>query len=651
MTLSPNDVSEIYDGESHAAGVAAATDKFGNQVKLEYSLDGEKWTENPADITATNVSDSVTVKVRASVPGTYTGYVEGTQELEVTARPVTITTNDAAKVFDGTELTNETYEVTFGSFVDGETYGVDFGDSGQTAVGVSENDATVVFAGEGNEYTAQAGNYTVTVVPGTLQVFPQSIDPTDPDPENPDPDDPNPGEPDPDNPDQPFYTGAKVEFPENTQYNAAEQKLPVLVTDAEGKTLTEGEDYTVFYSEDVTNVGAVEVTVTGKGNYAGTIKDEYQITQAPLTIETPDATKVYDGTALTTGEDSAVITGLLGDDQVQTTVYGSQVEADTSSNHVRVDGWINTEAGNYDITFKLGTLTVTPQTINPDDPDNPGSYGEVEVSYPQDVPYNGTDQTWVPTVTDGDKVLVAGTDYEVSYSTSDRTNVTGTIKVTITGEGNYTGSVERYYQITPLTITVTPHDIRKTQGQADPALTSDYSGYLRGETAGWTGALTREPGEAVGTYTISKGSLQLADNPAGNFLARNYNLVVNEGTFTIVAAPGGGDTPTPTPGGGSDGTPTPGAPATVTPADDTTTDEVIADDDTALAAPTDTIGDDDTPLAAGAKDEDCWVHWLILLGMILSAVYFVGVGVRRRKFTSSLLGYEDKVLGNDRDNA
>ena len=303
-----------------------------------------------------------------------------------------------------------------------------------------------------------------------------------------------------------------------------------------------------------------------------------------------------------------------------------------------------------DVVF-TGSWTLT--TVNISGP-------EVTVNSPQDVPYNGTNQTWVPTVTDGEKVLVAGTDYEVTYSTSDRTNVTGTITVYITGRGNYTGSVERYYQITPLTITVTPRDIRKTQGQADPTLTSDYSGYLRGETAGWTGALTREPGEAVGTYTISRGSLQLADNPDGNFLAQNYVLVVNEGTFTIVAAPvtpgGGGDTPTPTPGGGGDGTPTPGTPATVTPADDTTTDEAapeetIADDENALAAPTDTIGDDDTPLAAGAKDEDCWVHWLILLGMILSAVYFVGVGVRRRKFTSSLLGYEDKVLGNDRDNA
>ena len=383
----------------------------------------------------------------------------------------------------------------------------------------------------------------------------------------------------------------------------------------------------------------ITVTVT-RGDMTKSAKAIMTIKPASLTISTPSDSKVYDGTALTAGP--ATLKGLQGSDvdEVTATAVGTITNVGQTTNGANID-WGNALSSNYEISTNYGTLTVTPQTINPDDPDNPGSYGEVEVSYPQDVPYNGTDQTWAPTVTDGDKVLVAGADYEVSYSTSDRTNVTGTIKVTITGEGNYTGSVERYYQITPLTITVTPRDIRKTQGQADPALTSDYSGYLRGETAGWTGALTREPGEAVGTYTISQGSLQLADNPDGNFLAQNYILVVNEGTFTIVAAPGSG-TPTPTPGGGGDGTPTPGTPATVTPADDTTTDE---------AAPEETIADDDTPLAAGAKDEDCWVHWLILLGMILSAVYFVGVGVRRRKFTSSLLGYEDKVLGNDRDNA
>ena len=37
--------------------------------------------------------------------------------------------------------------------------------------------------------------------------------------------------------------------------------------------------------------------------------------------------------------------------------------------------------------------------------------------------------------------------------------------------------------------------------------------------------------------------------------------------------------------------------------------------------------------------------------MILTAVYFVGVAVRRRKFTADLLDYEDKVLGNNRNDA
>ena len=369
------------------------------------------------------------------------------------------------------------------------------------------------------------------------------------------------------------------------------------------------------------------------------------------------------------------VTNEDGDTIQIVTADGLEGSTATASYGYKFDGWYN---GDDLVTAKA---ELTPDLAKPAlNTDENGNYAETtftahfsvdfsDFSVAEDEwTYNGSSrQITVNGVYAGDKLTYTSSNGEV-LATCDVTadgivnapeflNVSDsdTVTVTVTRSGK-TASAEATMTITPLTITVTPRDIRKTQGQADPALTSDYSGYLQGETAGWTGALTREPGEAVGTYTISQGSLQLADNPDGNFLAQNYILVVNEGTFTIVAAPGGGGTPTPTPGGGGDGTPTPGTPATVTPADDTTTDEAapeetIADDDTALAAPTDTIGDDDTPLAAGAKDEDCWVHWLILLGMILSAVYFVGVGVRRRKFTSSLLGYEDKVLGNDRDNA
>ncbi len=50
------------------------------------------------------------------------------------------------------------------------------------------------------------------------------------------------------------------------------------------------------------------------------------------------------------------------------------------------------------------------------------------------------------TVTDGEKTLTLDTDYEVSYS--DNTNV-GTAKATITGKGNYSGTVKKTFTITP----------------------------------------------------------------------------------------------------------------------------------------------------------------------------------------------------------
>ena len=407
------------------------------------------------------------------------------------------------------------------------------------------------------------------------------------------------------------------------------------------------------YNMDLTK-GDFVVESTNYSNIKVSVVDgSLTINTRSVSVVTDSASKVYDGTPLTA---PGRVENLVEGESV--TVNTSELTAVGTTDNLYTIDWDNANEANYTITGEaIGTLTVTAQSITPgEDPDNPDpSYVDVQVNYPADVPYNGQDQTWVPTVTGNARAaLVAGTDYDVTYSTNDRTNVTGDITVTITGKGNYKGTVERHYQITPLTITVTPNNVSKYVGQDDPTLTSTYAGYIQGETAGWTGSLTREPGEAVGTYVISQGDLQLADNANGNFLAQNYRLVVNDGVFTILAVPGGGGTTT-TPGGGTT-TPTPGAPAIVaTGADDATdeateTEEAIDDDTTPLASPSETIDDDGTPLASG-RHEDCWVHWFILLGMILSAVYFVGVSVRRRKFTSSLLGYEDKVLGNDRDNA
>lgn len=301
----------------------------------------------------------------------------------------------------------------------------------------------------------------------------------------------------------------------------------------------------------------------------------------------------------------------------------------------------------------VGTWTL--ETVDLGHPD-------VTIDYPQDVSYNGADQTWAPTVTDAEgNLLTEGEDYEVSYSTDDRTNVTGVITVTITGKGNYSGTITREYQITPLEIDVYIESQTKVEGEADPTFTFNYEGVLEGESMGWTGAFVRDAGEAAGTYNVAQGGFVLADNEAGNFLASNYTLTVHPGTLTITAAPvppgpDGPDpvtpvTPLPTPDPTPVPTPTPGDPGatetTTTPATEEAT-ETIEDDATPRTAP-EPIDDDATPLAAN-EHRDCWVHWLMLLGILVTVVYYGGVGVRRVRFSSSLQSFEDDVLGNDETN-
>ena len=379
------------------------------------------------------------------------------------------------------------------------------------------------------------------------------------------------------------------------------------------------------------------------------------IDKRDVTITTDSSVKVYDGTELVAGGD---IIGLVDGDAVFE-VIGSQISVGSSRNTYSLD-WSDGKDSNYTVSETLGTLTVVPQSINPDDPKDPDPndpnqpvYSGVEVNAPTDVPYNGADQTWVPVVTDSKGNTIDPSNYDVTYSTDDRTNVTGVITVTITGKGNYGGTVTREYRITPREIVLTIDDQTKVAGAADPTFTSDYTGVIGDELAGWTGAFVRDAGEAAGTYTIHAGDMALADNPSTGFLASNYTLRVVEGTLTITAAPvtppGGGDNP----GGGTpDGTTpdtTPGG--TATPTAVTDDGAAIEDDATPLAVTGETIDDEGTPLTSGAKAHvDCWVHWLMIVGLIVSAIYFGGVAIRRRTFSSQLQSFEDDVLGNNANN-
>ena len=68
---------------------------------------------------------------------------------------------------------------------------------------------------------------------------------------------------------------------EKTEFNWEKQEPEVTVTDGI-HTLVEGTDYEVTYPGDVTGAGEKTVTVTGIGNFAGTVDKTYTITQKDL---------------------------------------------------------------------------------------------------------------------------------------------------------------------------------------------------------------------------------------------------------------------------------------------------------------------------------------------------------------------------------
>lgn len=104
-----------------------------------------------------------------------------------------------------------------------------------------------------------------------------------------------------------------------------------------------------------TNAGSYTVTITGKGNYGGEIQKEFTITRAKLTITADDKSKEYgDPDPALTATKSATIGNetidylILRDEGVNTGTYA-----------ITITGLLL--QGNYELTFKPGTLTITPK--------------------------------------------------------------------------------------------------------------------------------------------------------------------------------------------------------------------------------------------------------------------------------------------------
>ena len=149
-------------------------------------------------------------------------------------------------------------------------------------------------------------------------------------------------------------------------YNGASQVPEISGVTLEGKLV---DDFTVSYMTDegttaieqnaIRNAGTYTIVVTGKGKYTGSASETFDITKAALTISADDKTMVYGGELpeLTVSYDGFVV----GEDKrVLTKQPTVTTEATASSAVGTYDITVGgAEAGNYEISYRKGTLAIT----------------------------------------------------------------------------------------------------------------------------------------------------------------------------------------------------------------------------------------------------------------------------------------------------
>ena len=200
------------------------------------------------------------------------------------------------------------------------------------------------------------------------------------------------------------YTGSTIE--------------PTVTVKDGRKTLTAGTDYTVTY-KDNTNVGTATATVTGTGNYTGSVETKFNITAKALTASMVRdiAAQTYTGSPIVpelTVKDGETA---LSKDTDYTVMYQNNLNAGTAT--VTVTG-----KGNYSGSVRK-TFTIEPKSITP------------VVTVSGDYTYTGSAITPAYTVEITKGGLKLGDDqYTVEFS--DNTNAgTGKIIVKAKDGGNY----------------------------------------------------------------------------------------------------------------------------------------------------------------------------------------------------------------------
>ena len=190
--------------------------------------------------------------------------------------------------------------------------------------------------------------------------------------------------------------------------------------------LVKNTDYTVSYSNNK-NVGTATISITGIGDYTGTITKKFNIVARGISDTTigsiPNQTYTgnsisalpvitYNGATLTKGTD-------------YTLTYSNNVNVGTGT--VTIKG-----QGNFKGTISK-TFSISARAMS-----------DTSVANVSSQTYTGNSISPLPTITYNNKTLKKDTDYTLSYSNNINA---GTATITITGKGNFTGTTSKTFSI------------------------------------------------------------------------------------------------------------------------------------------------------------------------------------------------------------
>ena len=415
-----------------------------------------------------------TLAVSSNYSLTYIG-----ANLTITGRPITVTADAKSKVY-GDADPSLTYQIT----------------SGTLAAGDAITGALVRVAGENvGTYAIQQGtltagtNYSLTYIGANLSITTRAITVT---------------------------ADAQSKVYGNTD--------PTLSYQVTSGSLVSGDAFsgalTRAPGETVGSYAIQQGTLTAGGNYAITfVAANLTIGARPITVAADPQTKVYGHAdpALT----YQVTVGSLAFSDAFTGAL-SRAAGETVGSYAIGQGTLALTA-NYNLTFVGANLSITarPVTVTAD---------------PKSKTYGDSDPTLTYQITSGSLAFSDAFSGALTRVAGENVGAyaiqQGTLALTSNYDLTYVGA---NLSITTRAITVTADPQTKVYGNADPTFTYQVTSGSLVNGDSFSGSLSRSPGEGVGTYAITQGTLSAGTNYALTFVGANLTITARPVTVTADA--------------------------------------------------------------------------------------------------------------------